>query len=59
MTWSIQEAVAYYKKQGAPSDQTALESLLKEVQQEHGGAIPAFMLPVLAQRAFSRAISST
>ena len=48
MSWNIEEAIQYYKKQGAPSDQTALVSLLKEIQQEHGGAIPAFVLPVLA-----------
>jgi NADH:ubiquinone oxidoreductase subunit E len=48
MAWNIEEAIAYYKKQGAPSDQTALVSLLKEIQQENGGAIPAFTLPRLA-----------
>ena len=48
MSWNIEEAIQYYKKQGAPSDQTAMVSLLKEIQQEHGGAIPAFVLPILA-----------
>ena len=48
MSWNIEEAVTYYKKQGAPGDQTALVSLLKEIQQENGGAIPAFLLPRLA-----------
>jgi NADH:ubiquinone oxidoreductase subunit E len=48
MAWNIEEAIQYYKKQGAPSDQTALVSLLKEIQQENGGAIPAFLLPRLA-----------
>ena len=48
MSWNIEEAIQYYKKQGAPSDQTAMVSLLKEIQQEHGGAILAFVLPVLA-----------
>ena len=32
--WNLEEAVSYYKKQGAPSDQSALVSLLREVQQE-------------------------
>ena len=39
--WDLQEALDYYKKQGAPGDQTALIALLREVQEEHGG-IPAW-----------------
>ena len=27
--WNLEEAVSYYKKQGAPSDQSALVSLLQ------------------------------
>lgn len=49
MSWSLEEAITYYKKQGAPGDQTALISLLREVQQEQGGRIPAHMLPAIAQ----------
>ena len=49
MAFSLEEAVAYYKKQGAPSDQSALVSLLREVQQENGGAIPLAVLPVLGE----------
>ena len=49
MAFSLEEAVAYYKKQGAPSDQSALVSLLREVQQENGGAIPLTVLPVLGE----------
>jgi NADH:ubiquinone oxidoreductase subunit E len=45
----LEEAVAYYKKQGAPSDQSALVSLLREVQQENGGAIPKSALPALTE----------
>jgi len=37
--WDLQEAITYYKKQGAPADQSALIALLREVQQEQGGAI--------------------
>ena len=37
MNWELQEALEYYKKQGAPSDQSALISLLKEIQKEEGG----------------------
>jgi NADH:ubiquinone oxidoreductase subunit E len=49
MAFSLEEAVAYYKKQGAPSDQSALVSLLREVQQENGGAIPKSALPALTE----------
>ena len=45
MAFSVEEAVMYYKKQGAPGDQSALVSLLREVQQESGGAIPIAALP--------------
>ena len=47
--WSLEEAVSYYKKQGAPSDQSALVSLLREVQQENGGAVPKSALPAMAE----------
>ena len=46
--WNLEEAVSYYKKQGAPSDQSALVSLLREVQQENGGQIPMQALPEIA-----------
>lgn len=45
----MDELIAYYKRQGAPADQTALVSLLKEVQQMNGG-IPAYLLPQIAQQ---------
>ena len=44
MAWNLQEAVEYYKRQGAPQDQSALLSLLREVQEEHEG-IPKGLLP--------------
>lgn len=47
--WNLDEAVSYYKNQGAPSDQSALVSLLREVQQENGGAIPKASLLPLAE----------
>ena len=37
MSWSLIEAMEYYRKQGAPSDQHALIGLLKEIQQEQNG----------------------
>ena len=36
MTWELQEALEYYKGQGAPGDQLALLNLLKEIQKEQG-----------------------
>ena len=48
MAWNLEEAVSYYKAQGAPRDQSALIGLLREVQQERGGAIPAYMLEEIA-----------
>ena len=37
MNWDLKEAIAYYRRQGAPSDQQALISLLKEANQHHQG----------------------
>ena len=48
MAWNLKEAVAYYKKQGAPGDQMALTGLLREVQEEHGG-IPKGLLPEIGE----------
>ena len=49
MDWNLEEAIAWYGKQGAPRDQSALTALLKEVQQEEGGSIPGWTLPVIAE----------
>ena len=49
MDWNLQEAVAYYRTQGAPGDQTALVSLLSEVQRECSGSIPVWALPEMAR----------
>lgn len=48
MAWDLEEAIAYYKKQGAPSDQNALVGLLREIQQENSGRIPQALLPAVA-----------
>ena len=48
MSWDIREAIDCYRRQGAPGDQNALRNLLAEVQQEHGGAIPGYLLPRIA-----------
>ena len=44
MSWNLEEAVTYYRGQGAPGDQNAVINLLREIQQENGGSIPGFML---------------
>ena len=49
MAWNLKEAVDYYGKQGAPGDQNALVSLLREIQQEMGGGIPQSMLSEIAE----------
>lgn len=48
MAWNLSEALEYYKRQGAPSDQNALVALLAEIQQEYGGSIPRQFLPEIA-----------
>ena len=49
MDWNLEEALRYYQRQGAPSDQTALISLLREVQQESGDSIPLWVLRKIAE----------
>ena len=49
MAWTLEEAIGYYKTQGAPGDQTALTNLLREIQQENGGSIPLPCLGAVAQ----------
>ena len=49
MNWTLEEALAYYKRMGAPGDQNAVIGLLREVQQNAGGSIPPEALPEIAQ----------
>lgn len=49
MNWNLEEAITYYKRQGAPGDQSAVVALLREVQQENGGSIPSHILTPIAQ----------
>lgn len=49
MAWTLEETLEYYRRQGAPADQNALISLLKEIQEEMGGAIPAGMPAAIAE----------
>lgn len=48
MSWNLEEAAQYYKKQGAPVDQNALIAFLLEVQQESGGSIPQHLVADMA-----------
>ena len=48
MEWNLEEALEYYKRQGAPGDQNACVNLLKEIQQEKGG-IPMWMITRAAE----------
>ena len=47
MQWHLEEAVEFYRKQGAPRDQNALTALLKEIQRENGG-IPRYAVEAVA-----------
>lgn len=49
MDWNLEEALSYYKSQGAPADQTALVNLLREIQTHCGGSIPVYVLQTAAQ----------
>ena len=49
MHWNLDEAISYYRQQGAPGDQSAVISLLREVQQENSGRIPSGVLTEIAQ----------
>lgn len=48
MSWSLEEAISYYKAQGAPQNQNILISLLREIQAENGGSIPVYTLNTVA-----------
>lgn len=39
MEWNLQDALNHYQRMGAPTDQQALISLLREIQAENGGAL--------------------
>lgn len=49
MAWDLNEAVSYYKRQGAPADQSALTQLLLEVQSNSGGSVPVWAVDTIAQ----------
>lgn len=44
----MKETLEYYRSQGAPSDQTALVNLLKELQQTYG-AVPKWTVAEIAE----------
>ena len=50
MAWELNEAIIYYRRQGAPADQTAVVNLLREIQTEHG-SIPRDVLDIEGEEA--------
>ena len=48
MDWELNEAIGYYKSQGAPRDQNALVNCLREVQEHNGGSIPEWAVATIA-----------
>lgn len=46
----MDEIIEYYKKLGAPSDQQAVISLLREVQKAWGGSIPSAAVETIAEK---------
>ena len=48
MNWNLDESIAYYRSAGAPGDQNALISLLREIQREYVH-IPEFTVTAIAK----------
>jgi len=48
MDWNLEAVLDYYKKQGAPGDQTALVSLLRQTQEEFG-SVPYWAIKKTAE----------
>ena len=46
----MDEILEYYRRQGAPSDQTAVIGLLRELQTLYGGSIPQWVAEVAAKK---------
>ena len=49
MAWELEEALSYYQKQGAPSDQRALIALLREIQLKSDSGISAGQVSAVAE----------
>ena len=49
MAWDMKEALEYYGKMGAPREQSALVSLLKEVQKAGNGGIDAYQVAQICE----------
>ena len=49
MNWTLEEAISYYQRMGAPRDQNALINLLKEIQSKHDGCIPGYIICQVAE----------
>ena len=49
MEWDLNNALRYYKSIGAPADQQALISLLREIQADNGNALTRSDLGIVAE----------
>ena len=49
MAWELEEALDYYRRQGAPGDQSMLINLLKEIQEESGGTLTRSAVAAVAE----------
>ena len=49
MEWNLTDALHYYKSAGAPADQQALISLLREIQANHNGSLTRSDLARIAE----------
>ena len=49
MAWALEEALDYYRRQGAPGDQSMLINLLKEIQEESGGTLTRSAVAAVAE----------
>ena len=54
MDLDLKEAISYARRMGAPQDQNAVITLLRQVQDIYGGSIPRELLPTIAQELEAR-----
>lgn len=50
MNFDLEEAIVHSRRMGAPADQQAVISLLREVQKAFGGSIPSAAVDVIAEK---------
>mgnify|MGYP003293373836 CR=1 FL=1 len=50
MNFDLEEAIGHSRRMGAPADQQAVISLLREVQKAFGGSIPSAAVETIAEK---------